>query len=122
MAGERTCRTGASCGIMSNTNTMQEGFDRKVFEVPDYQCSYSWEAKSGGHYTRFHIVNGQQRPTTSVLFFRAKSHTIKSSAMRVRSVEVRGSLSRSEPFRQGMVAQSHPRGTVKREAHTWERQ
>lgn len=30
---------------MSNTITMQELFDRKVFEVPDYQRSYSWELK-----------------------------------------------------------------------------
>lgn len=98
---------------MSNTITMQEIFDRKVFEVPDYQRSYSWEAKQvrdflediqfmspnrrhytgtvvldpirdngrrtdrqGGHYKRFHIVDGQQRLTTSVLLFHAISRAI----------------------------------------------
>lgn len=98
---------------MSNTITMQELFDRKVFEVPDYQRSYSWEAKQvrdflediqfmspnrrhytgtvvldpirgnhqptdrqGGHYRQFHIVDGQQRLTTSVLLFHAISRAI----------------------------------------------
>ena len=102
---------------MSNTITMQELFDRKVFEVPDYQRSYSWEAKqvrdflediqfmspnrrhytgtvvldpirksglrtdrAGRDYERFHVVDGQQRLTTSVLLFHAISRAIKSFA------------------------------------------
>lgn len=102
---------------MNNTITMQELFNGRIFEVPDYQRSYSWETKQvrdflkdihfissnrrhytgtvvldpirdgarptdklGQSYGRFHIVDGQQRLTTTALFFNAISRAIKSFA------------------------------------------